>query len=424
MLRLFILCWILLIAAPSYSYYQKDFNIPHEIAQIPEDIFLLGKSGIDLRFRNELVQDKSFEAFGVYPRYAGQGLTLSTQLNFQTALFMDTFVNLQFDHVAALLSHHFNSGHNSTPDKIEYAQIPDPKGTALTQAYVGFLGIPDTWILLGRQSILLDNERFVGKEAFRQTPQTFDAITLVNRSLKNVEFMYGYIFQVNSIWQGNPCAEFAFRQNSDHFLNVSSELAPFGTVVGYAYLIDDKALPFNSTSTFGLRYLDDYNLSNVNFYYVAEFATQRQYHNQPIHFNAFYTHFLAGLQGYGVDFKLGQEILSGNKAQAKAFRTPLASKHEFNGAADRFLNTPDLGLIDWYGELLLNYWNTELSVEYHRFDSQRGNASYGHEWDFAITRPFFKYYYLEFSFADFSGRNDFYYADVQKIWMTAGVSFP
>lgn len=423
MLRILLASISLCVSFGSQAFYDQHFPIPKETAYTPEDIFLLSKNTIDLRLRYEHALDKAYQ-LGLYPLKAGDGLTLGTKLNFQTARYYDAFVDLEFNNVTALLPHHFNSGNNTTPSKIMYAEIPDPKGTAFTQGYVGYLGIPETLIILGRQVIRLDNQRFVGDDHFRQTSQTFDAVTIVNHSLNNVELMYSYVGQVNSIWQGNASADFAKRQNNDHFINVSSKLAPFGTVVGYVYLIDDEAVTTNSSSTFGLRYLDDFNFNDINLYFVGEYARQHDYRNQPIPFSAFYTHFLAGIKGYDVDFSIGQELLSGNKAIGKSFRTPLASKHEFNGAADQFVETPDLGLSDWYGKLLVCYWDITLTTEYHHFTSQRGNASYGHEWDVAISRPFFKYYYLEVSVADFSGRYDFNYPDVRKYWLIGGVKFP
>ena len=48
------------------------------------------------------------------------------------------------------------------------------------QVFLGFDGIPDTPLKVGRQRIILDNARFVGNVGFRQLEQTFDAARIEN----------------------------------------------------------------------------------------------------------------------------------------------------------------------------------------------------------------------------------------------------
>ncbi len=68
----------------------------------------------------------------------------------------------------------YNSGANG---QSQYPAITDPKGAELNQAWVGWQG--DSFgATVGRQRILLDNQRWVGAVGWRQHEQTFDAIAL------------------------------------------------------------------------------------------------------------------------------------------------------------------------------------------------------------------------------------------------------
>ncbi len=60
--------------------------------------------------------------------------------------------------------------------------VADPEGTEVNQAYLSYT-FSDTTVKYGRQRILLDNQRFVGGVGFRQNEQTYDGLTIVNKSL-------------------------------------------------------------------------------------------------------------------------------------------------------------------------------------------------------------------------------------------------
>ncbi len=416
------------LAIPSlcYSYYQFQLPLPEQQARTIPEVFSLGHAELNFRARFEYVDDESFEALLLPPRYIGRATTLSSSITYQTAPFCGLFGVMDFNNVTSYFNNRHNSGNETTPFKTDYAEIPDPKGTALDEVYLAYQRLPDTTIIVGRQKMNLDNQRFVGSSDFRQMPQTFDAVAIVNNSLLNVELFYGFISQVNSIWQGNERALFQQRANTTHLINMSSRLFPFGNVIGYGYLIDDEDIGYNSTNTFGLRYLgtSDYFNARLSLYLEAEYAHQNGTHNNPANFHANYFHLDGGLSVFNVDLGSGLEVLTGSNSRiGKAFRTPLASRHIFNGLADKFVITPDAGLVDIYSYAGFHFWEVVFLGQYHFFKAESGDDTYGNELDLSISRPILDRYSIGLEFADFKGKAENGFADTTKYWVTATASF-
>lgn len=71
----------------------------------------------------------------------------------------------------------FYDGTNTTfggltpADKKIYPLVVDPDYTGINQFFVEWSGLPETKVKLGRQSVKLDNVRFVGNVEFRQIMQ-------------------------------------------------------------------------------------------------------------------------------------------------------------------------------------------------------------------------------------------------------------
>lgn len=416
--------YLLLLPLLGFAYADTPVPVPRTQANTFRDILFAGDMAFRFRPRFE------YDALGVYqnipfePSSDGRATTVQTRLRYNTAWYCDFFGVLDFDHVGSYFNDKQNSGNNTTPNNTRYPMIPDPKGTALVQAYVAYAGLRETHIIFGKQELSLDDERFVGYADFRQTPQTFTGISYINRSLENAEIFYAYVAAVNTLWQGNENATARIRENSTHLINVSSMIRPFGDFVSYAYLIDDHDIAYNSSDTYGLRYEGNHLMPRIKFYNLLEYARQYNAHHNPVKYHANYYHLAGGAQFFVFDLGGGLEILSGNSSRiGKAFRTPIATKHGANGLADQFRTVPNAGLNDYTAYLKMNFYKIDAMVQYHTFRAQSGAAVYGHEWDAAISRPFFKNYNVGIEFANFCGvpSNGFY--DINKVWVTFVAEF-
>jgi hypothetical protein len=117
--------------------------------------------------------------------------------------------------------------------------------------------------------------------------------------------------------------------------------------------------------------------------------------------------------------KIGWEQLGSDNDVG--FKTPLGTNHAFNGWADKFLNTPSLGIRDFYGVLSTQIHGVKLMAIYHQYDSATGNIDYGHEIDALAITQFGGHYTILLKYADYFASG--YANDTRKIWMSVGVDF-
>jgi hypothetical protein len=83
--------------------------------------------------------------------------------------------------------------------KSQYPMIADPDDLDVNQLYLDYRGIGDTLIRGGRQSIKLDNSRFIGNVAFRQVMQVFNGAIVENTSLPKTNLYAGYLARQKTV---------------------------------------------------------------------------------------------------------------------------------------------------------------------------------------------------------------------------------
>ncbi|MWV18511.1 hypothetical protein F3I16_20965, partial [Pseudomonas sp. L-22-4S-12] len=90
----------------------------------------------------------------------------------------------------------------------------------------------------------------------------------------------------------------------------------------------------------------------------------------------------------GVALKAGYEVLGGDEGPGnRAFQTPLATKHAFQGWADQFLITPADGVEDAYAGVTVPLLGGSLQAWYHDFRAEQGSSQYGEEIDLSYAHP-------------------------------------
>lgn len=318
------------------------------------------------------------------------------------------------------INDHFNSTRNA---ETNYSTVPDPQNLQLNQAYLKYAYSPKFDLSIGRQAINLDNQRFVGSVAWRQNDQTFDAISLNIKPCKEFGLYYAYIDQVNTIF-GSEDVKPKFvaaqdgKQNSQiHLIQAKMNYNPLLNATLYGYLMDFEDLSAWSNQTYGLRLTGKKN----NFRYVAEYAKQSEYAEQPINHDADYY----GLElGYSITDKgsalgeitLGYEVLGSDDGKI-AFQTPLATKHKFNGWADLFLTTPVNGLTDLYISSSFNVFGKgKLGTELHQYRSDEKNMDYGQEFSISYSHALpIKGLSALAKLSDYQAEE--FSVDTQKLWL-------
>ncbi len=379
-----------------------------------EDALKGGKVDFTFRYRFENVDDDARPD-------EGHASTLLSRLTYTTQAYKDFQVQLEVDNVSRVGSDNYDDLHNSNTDR---GVVADTDGTAFNQAWVAYTGIDDTTLKFGRQRINLDNQRFVGGVGWRQNEQTYDGVTVVNTSLSDTTAFYAYVQNVERIFgpddgrNGTPAAN-SNLETEAHIFNANYKGFGFGTLSGYAYLLDVDDIPDASTQTFGARFTGSQG-DETKFLYTAEYARQSDYKDSTKSFDADYYTLEAGIEAKGVTGKLGYEVLGADDDKG-AFQTPLATLHKFQGFADKFLTTPGDGIEDMYASVFTNILGAKVGVIYHDFEADEGSADYGDEVDLVIAKQVHKNVHLLFKYANYNA--DDFGTDTQKAWLQVTVKF-
>jgi hypothetical protein len=366
-----------------------------------------GKPTADLRLRYESVDQAN-------ALKDANAATLRLRLGYETGQYHGFGAFVEAETVTALGGENYNSTVNG---KTAYSIVADPEATEINQAYLSYAGLADTKLKYGRQRIILDNHRFIGNVGWRQNEQTFDAFTLTNASLPMTNITAGYIYNVNRVFS-DKSPQGDFKMNSPVF-NVSYKGWSLGEVVGYGYLLDFTDLAASSTQTYGLRLKGSAPLGGVKVLYTAEYATQRDYRDNPRDFSLKYYLVEGGVGLSNAEFKLGYEVLGGNGTVA--FQTPLATLHAMNGWADQFLVTPGAGLKDAYLSAVTTVLGTRLEAIYHDFRADNNSTRYGTEWGLQAVKAIDKTYAVGAKYASYDAKD--FSVDTDKFWLWAEAKF-
>jgi hypothetical protein len=367
------------------------------------DALTQGKFSINARARFESVEQTGLTD--------AEALTLRTRLGFTTAPLQGFKAMAELENIVSPDGDRYSqAGINS--GGAGRAVVADPEGTELNQSFLAYASKAAT-VTIGRQRVVLDGARFVGDVAWRQNMQTFDGVTLVNRSVEKLTLTYGYLTRINRVF-GNKHPQGNWDSDS-HLFNASYAGLKAATITGYAYLLDFDNATAQSCETLGISFSGVTPVTDaVKLTYRAEFATQSDYGSSALNYTAEYLNLELGAAGKKVGFALGYEELGSDNGVS--FRTPLATLHAFNGWADMFLTTPANGLRDVYlkGTLTLPHGFNLLGF-YHEFKADRLGADFGAEVDLQVTRKFGKHFTALVKYAKFD-RDATAFPDVTKFW--------
>ena len=355
-------------------------------AESADVLWQKGKVMLDARTRYEYVNDDSTTD-------PAEALTVRIRPAFQTGTWNGLSGLIEGEATAAVVDD-YNSTRNNNA---KHLKVFDPESAEINQLLLKYVYSPMFDATLGRQRINLDNQRFVGGVAWRQNEQTYDGLSFNLKPTKELGFYYAYINQVNTIFGSKDAkpATNAQTQPSDvetdiHLMQVKYAYSPVLNVVGYGYLMDIEkwgASNSQSNATYGLRLTGKQDALR----YVAEYAMQSDYADQPLSYDAdYYTLELGYTLPAGLpkaEVSVGYEVL-GSSDGKKGFQTPLATKHKFNGWTDMFLATPANGLTDLYVGLNVSVLEKgKLMLEAHQYESDKGGIEYGSEYGASFGHP-------------------------------------
>lgn len=327
-------------------------------------------------------------------------LTLRSRIGVESGSFAGFSVLVEGVNTTAIIDDY-------SPERANYNGVADPEDSAFNRVQItyqdeGFKAV------VGRQRIIFDNARHVGNVAWRQHEQTYDAARIGYQE-GNFSFDYAYIDQVNVFTFTNYDA-------AHHLLNVGYNTS-IGKLTGYGYLLSNQdnanKNAGDNSDTFGVRLAGKQALDSFDVFYTAEAARQT-----TEDYTAWYALGEIGAKVSAVTVMLGYESL-GSDDKAYSFQTPLATKHAFNGWADKFGVTPADGLNDAYVSIGTKVAGVNLVAVYHDYHAAKGGNDYGDEINLQATMGINKYLSAGLKYAAYSKGDAFEDTDKAFAWLEA-----
>jgi len=358
---------------------------------------------IDARYRMESVRDDSLpdDAFAS---------TLRLRLGYLSPERRGWQGLLEFEDVRQLGGGSYNSTANGVSGS---PVVADPEDTELNQAWVRWQS-DDRSVQLGRQRINIANQRFIGAVGFRQNEQTFDAAMLLSHAFGG-SLQAGYIARVNRIFGAHhPDPELAVTDTQSTLFDYERG---FGRVVAgaYAQLMNFPDSPETSHRNIGIRVQAEHGRLD----WRAEYTSQRHFKDGARSIDAAYYRLDLGWDFDAIHAGLMREVLGGDGAYS--FQTPFATLHGFNGATDKFTETPPGGLVDDALHFNGGHALWQYGAALHRFTSDTGSIHYGDELAAWATRSINEHLNVGLEIADYSA--DAFAADTLKIWFSLNVRY-
>lgn len=344
----------------------------------------------------------------------GEAYTLRTRLGWETGDWHNLRALVEMEDVRLIGPEHYavNVPGALTPplngaDKSKYPLINDPKVTELNRLQLSWTPNAMFSTTIGRQRILVDDQRFVGNVGWRQDEQTFDAAR-VDLAYGRFKLFYAYINRVNRI-----LGEMRDWNSDSHLANLTYSPAEQLRLEAFVYALDFSNSKPNTSLTKGVKASGKTWVGLYQLAYNATWAQQSDYHHATARYSLDY--WSADLTGtfdiYSA--KVAYEQLNGNGT--RGFSTPLATTHAFNGWADAWVMAAggNKSFVDGIKDLnfqinvkprlkLTYFYNTDIIVRYHHFDDERTGAHLANEWDAQVLAAITPKLTAAIKFADFS----------------------
>ena len=336
-----------------------------------------------------------------------------------------------FDKSTALIevegSHNLVEDFNDTLNgDINRPMISDPDNFEVNRLQFQTELIPSTRLTFGRQTIALDDWRFIGHWNFRQNEQTFDAArieTKIGSGLLDA----AYIRQVHrQFGNDSPVGEF----EGDSTLINYGIITPVGRLVAFHYGLDLETGPDDnresnlSSATTGVRINGRYKWTDWGLTWDGSIAQQTDFADNPNDYSALYGAAKLGVEYRNYDVSFKAEILGSDNGQA--VQTPLGTLHRLNGVADQFLTTPDDGLRDFSvaaGYKLRKigiFEDVRAHLNYHWFESDESRRDFGQEIDIGLSGKW-KNIRIGLEYADYNA--DSFSTDAQVFILSTEFNF-
>lgn len=345
---------------------------------------------IKLRFESNDTDDGANDA--------AKGLITDAAIGFETKSYEGFKALVEYEIVQPLIDDY-------APETAGYDVIADPETKEWNRAQISF-NKAEFGAVVGRQRIILDDSRFVGNVGWRANEVTYDAVTATYKK-DDLKIFLGYIDQRNFL---NGSAQ----DTSDQLLNVSYKVGP-GTLTGFGYMLKNDNSGYE-IDTFGARYAGSSMINDTKVIYSGSYAAQ-----ETTTYETDYFAFEGGAVVSGVTLAAGAEILGSGEAGTPGFTFAYGTNHKFNGWADKFLSTPEKGLVDKYVKAAGSVSGVKLVGFFHKFDSVQDDVDLGSEIDLLAVKKIDKTFTVGAKTAFYSAGDTG--VDTTKFWLWGQAKF-
>lgn len=305
-------------------------------------------------------------------------------------------------------------GHDSAENDV----IADPAFTRISQAYLNYnikhLTTTDTTIIAGRKFLVMDDHRHWGTVGWRQMPQSFGQIGIIDKTVPGLEAIGLWVYERRGIKQdttpagANGAAPFENNyEDGAAVFHLAYKIPTFLDglklgLTGYGYLIESLHDTYGGFVKAGYKITEDISVSwHGEMAFQTSPSLEAEAFAQP-DVNARYYRGTVGAKAYGFFAKGELEVLGHGKrcgsgsgcisGYSRAFTTPHATLHKFNGWADVMVGQAaaggninglmDTSLTAGYSSKYLG----KLMFVFHDFRTETGNGNiasgdYGREYD-------------------------------------------
>ena len=368
------------------------------------EAFKNGSIEANLRYRYESVdQNNALEN--------AKASTIRTRLGYRTGDYNGFTFYAELDDVRKIGFDNYttpNGGPLATsvgPKFTEHSIIADPLATKLNQLTISYKN-ENSKLTIGRQRIIRGNSRFIGNVGWRQHEQTYDGVSFSNESIDNLSLFAAYIENRNTI-------TFTEIEQDTFLLDAKYTGFKEADLTMYYYDINVGNSPAK-WENIGVRYSAKYKKLSYTLEYAQQSTATAA---KPDYL------FLEG--SYKLDIaslSIGYESLGSDNNVG--FTTPLATLHKFNGWADQFLATPNVGLVDKYIKASRKLESVNVAAIFHQYDSDINDVDLGDELNLVITKKVSDTYSIGAKYADYSA-GDVWVAkvDAEKFWFWGEAKF-
>ena len=301
-----------------------------------------------------------------------------------------------------------------------YPLLPDPRHTGVNEAHVTWTPTPDWLMRLGRQRMVIGNERHLGDDSFRQVPQLYDGLSVRGSPTSGAQLTFGQFNRLRTRFGPTEPLQLTV-------LELAANPLPDMGVSAYA-LRHRRPRADSDLSYYGVAELANWvvgaaldgshPLGELRGYYTLNAAEQRSTGDQSI-LHAHYWRAGAGIGWHGLIARVDHEV-KGSNGGRYGFQTPLTNQYAFNGNALTFFDTPTTGLRDTWATLRWEQGRWSALGEYHWFRSDHGGLRYGREFDANVTYTINPRAYLRAQWARYRVFAGGFGADIDKVWLTVG----